>query len=256
MYLSTTRQRRSDSSSRRRSRRLPRCATRASAHNCNADPHCNPTRPDLVIRVQRCTERKSRVDRRSTALRQPFQPARNASRLSALGFSCRHTPVSASSHPPETAPESPWHRTGEGARPQLRLVAENRPRHREDNPRMQGLPTSAKTAVQRASSSLGMARSSLATSAHRLRRTFPRIDVSSASRRPLKMARSRSCPHAHGPFSQLTCRPFPPNPGWQKKRREPFKCIGFQWRCSVLLGLFCSSRARISSDGFFDTWSS
>ena len=26
----------------------------------------------------------------------------------------------------------------------------------------------------------------------------------------------------HGPFSQLTCRPFPPNPGWQKKRREPF----------------------------------
>ena len=60
----------------------------------------------------------------------------------------------------------------------------------------------------------------------------------------------------HGPFSQLTCRPFPPNPGWQKKRREPFKCIGFQWRRSVLHWLFCLSRARISPDGFFDTWRS
>ena len=39
-----------------------------------------------------------------------------------------------------------------------------------------------------------MARSSVATSARRLRRTFPRIDVSFASRRPIKMA--RSCPHA------------------------------------------------------------
>ena len=145
-------------------------------------------------RVQRRRERKSRIDRRSTALRPPFQPARNASRLCAVGYSCRHTAISSSSYPPETAPESPWHCADEGARPQLRPVTEYRPGHREDRRLMQLLPTAAKTAVQGTSSSVAMARSSVATSARRLHQTFPRIVVSSASRHPLKMA--RSCPPA------------------------------------------------------------
>ena len=105
------------------------------------------TRPGHPCTTPYRTE-ESIVDRRSTTLHQPFQPARDASRPSALGFSCRHTAVSASSDPPGTASESPWHRADEGARPQLRLVSKNRPRHREVRPRMQQLPTSANTAVQ------------------------------------------------------------------------------------------------------------
>ena len=98
--------RRSESSCRCQSGYLPRRANRGTVHYSGTDPDDNMIRSNLVICIPRRPEWKSRVNRRHTAFRQPFRPARNAPRLSSLGYLCRNSAVSASPHPSGASPES------------------------------------------------------------------------------------------------------------------------------------------------------
>ena len=124
-------------------------------------------------------------------------------RMHSLGKPSDHSKEFTSNSTSRASWRTSWNGENEGTRPKLLLVAPTGHRHRNDRTFMQRMPAKPEESCNCTSSSMGMASTTMAAIARRLRRTYWQLHVPHRGRRAQQKAGSYSNAFNHGNTNDL-----------------------------------------------------